>query len=326
MNNAGKKPRGQAVRLLNISEEAAGQRVDNFLLRELKGVPKSHIYRLLRKGEVRVNRGRVRPEYRLAVGDRLRIPPVRVAERERAMPRRERLRWLDEVVLFEDRRLLVLAKPAGVAVHGGSGVRYGIIEALRAWRDDLPFLELVHRLDRDTSGCLLVAKRRSALRAVQQALREGQAVKRYLALVRGRLERRLEVEVPLRKNQLRSGERVVRVAEDGQVARSRFSPREHFRYRDVEATLAAVRIYTGRTHQIRVHAAHIGHPLAGDEKYGDPDFDRVLRSEGLRRLFLHAESLAFPSLPWAPQGLAFHAPLPGELDELLLRLRMNESS
>ncbi len=326
MNNAGKKPPVQAVRLLNVSEEAAGQRVDNFLLRELKGVPKSRIYRLLRKGEVRVNRGRVRPEYRLAVGDQLRIPPVRVAERGHPPPQRERLRWLDEAVLFEDQRLLVLAKPAGMAVHGGSGVRYGIIEAVRAWRDDLPFVELVHRLDRDTSGCLVIAKRRSALRALQQALREGTVVKRYLALVRGRLERRLEVEAPLRKNQLRSGERVVRVAEDGRAARSRFVPREHFRYREVEASLVGVRIYTGRTHQIRVHAAHAGHPLAGDEKYGDPGFDRCLRSAGLRRLFLHAESLVFPWLPWAPQGLAFHAPLPGELDELLFRLRMNETS
>lgn len=324
MNNAGKSDSKTAVRRLRIDDDSAGQRVDNYLTRILKGVPKSHIYRLLRRGEVRVNKGRVRAEYRLRAGDEVRIPPVRTAQREALPVSAERVAWLAETVLHEDDRLLVLNKPAGIAVHGGSGVRLGVIEALRAWRPQAPFLELVHRLDRDTSGLLLVAKRRSALRAVQEALRQGRATKRYLALLHGRLPRRVDVDAPLRKNVLRSGERVVRVDPTGREARSRFSPREHLAVEGRPLTLAGIRIYTGRTHQIRVHAAHLGHPLVGDEKYGDAEADRPLRARGLKRLFLHAESLALPALPWAPQGLEFHAPLAPDLNELLLKLRINE--
>ena len=324
MNNAGNSGAKPAVRRLHIDAASAGQRIDNYLTRILKGVPRSHIYRLLRRCEVRVNKGRVRAEYRLQAGDEVRIPPVRTAQRGALPVTAERVAWLAGAILHEDERLLVLNKPAGIAVHGGSGMRLGVIEALRAWRPQAPFLELVHRLDRDTSGLLLVAKRRSALRAVQEALRQGRATKRYLALLHGRLPRRTDVDAPLRKNVLRSGERVVRVDPTGREARSRFSPREHLALAGQPLTLAGVRIYTGRTHQIRVHAAHLGHPLVGDEKYGDSGADRPLRALGLKRLFLHAESLALPALPWAPQGLEFHAPLAADLNELLLKLRINE--
>lgn len=305
------------VRHLEITPEHAGQRLDNFLLRELKGAPKSLIYRILRKGEVRLNGGRAQPNYRLQAGDTVRIPPVRLAEREEQAfrPPRDLVEQLQEAVLYEDREALVLNKPAGLAVHKGSGLAFGVIEVLRASRpEEDAFLELAHRLDRETSGCLVLAKTPAALRLIQEALRAGQMEKRYLALVRGYWNHGpREVNVPLRRNVLRSGERMVEVMEDGKPARTQFSPVSLFRL----ASLLEVNIATGRTHQIRVHAAHIGHPLAGDDKYGDATFNRTMAQHGLRRLFLHAHSL---TVPLGGREIAVSAPLDAELKGVLERL------
>ena len=279
-----------SVQWLDISTEQAGQRIDNFLLRFLKGVPKSRIYRLLRKGEVRVNKGRIKPEYRLKFGDQVRIPPVRVSESKPASPSGSSVQKLADAVLYEDERLLVLNKPAGMAVHGGSGLSYGVIEALRALRPAAPYLELVHRLDRGTSGCLLIAKRRSELRMLHELLRTGEVDKRYLLLAQGDWSQGpYRVNAALKKNLMRGGERMVRVDEEGKTALT------HFRFLDSygAASLMEAELKTGRTHQIQVHAAHAGHPLAGDDKYGDTDFNRRMRSLGLKRLFLHAHTVAF---------------------------------
>lgn len=306
----------QQVREVQVADDQEGQRIDNFLAGRLKGVPRSRIYRILRKGEVRVNKGRVKPDYRLRAGDRVRIPPVRQASREAAKPPEQAVARLAGRVLYEDKHLLVLDKPSGMAVHGGSGLSYGVIEALRKARPNAPFLELVHRLDRETSGCLVVAKKRSALRALHTALREGDVDKRYLALVKGVWqggERR--VAAPLRKNTMRSGERLVQVRDDGREALSWFRPVARYR----GATLMEVRIGTGRTHQIRVHAAHAGHPLAGDDKYGDKGFNRQMARLGLRRLFLHAGSLGFDH-PAETRRVEVQAPLDTALRELLDRL------
>lgn len=305
------------VRHLEISSEHAGQRLDNFLLSELKGAPRSLIYRILRTGEVRLNGGRVQPGRRLQAGDRLRIPPLRLAERDerpfRPPPGLAKRLW--ETVLYEDRELLVLDKPAGLAVHKGSGLDYGVIEVLRALRPEEPFLELAHRLDRETSGCLALARTPQALRAIQDALRAGRVEKRYLALVRGRWNHGpREVNLPLRRNVLRGGERMVEVADDGKPALTRFRPVSLFK----PASLLEARIATGRTHQIRVHAARIGHPLAGDGKYGDPAFDRLMVERyGLRRVFLHAHSVV---LPLGGREVAVSAPLGFELKAVLDRL------
>lgn len=310
-------PAPPGVRHLQITADHAGQRLDNFLLRELKGAPKSLIYRIVRSGEVRLNGGRVQPDRRLAAGDMLRIPPVRLGEREERPLRvppglAERLR---EAVLYEDREVLVLDKPAGLAVHKGSGLDYGVIELLRALRPDEPFLELAHRLDRDTSGCLALAKTPAALRAIQEALRTGRVEKRYLALVRGYWNHGpREVNQPLRRNVLRGGERMVEVLDDGKPARTQFQPVSLHK----PASLLEASIATGRTHQIRVHAAYVGHPLAGDEKYGDADFNRLMAEHyGLRRLFLHAHSL---NLPLGGRDIAVSAPLDAELKAVMDRL------
>ncbi len=310
------------VRHWQVTAEEAGQRLDNFLLRVLKGVPRSHIYKILRSGEVRVNKGRARPHYHLHLGDVLRLPPVRSAD-PAAVPRLPEQLAVDlrERVLFEDDRVLVLDKPAGMAVHGGSGIRYGVIEALRQLRLDLRELELVHRLDRDTSGCLLLSKRRSALRSLHQALREEAMDKRYLALVGGRWKgAERVVKLPLRKNTLQSGERIVRVDEDqGKPAQTRF-----YREEDLGiGTLLRAELDTGRTHQIRVHLQAIGHPIAGDSKYGDETFNGAMRALGLRRLFLHAAFLAFPH-PRDERIIRVEAPLPADLDAVLQRLRVAE--
>jgi 23S rRNA pseudouridine955/2504/2580 synthase len=313
-------PSRGGVQLVPVGPEQAGQRIDNFLATRLKGVPKSRIYRILRRGEVRVNRGRVRPDYRLVSGDQVRIPPLRMAQpdgRERTPPGRHTLAALERAVLYEDERLLALDKPAGLAVHGGSGVAHGVIEALRAARPEARFLELVHRLDRDTSGCLLIAKRRSALRALHEALREGRVEKTYLTLLAGHWQGgSFDVTAPLARNQLRSGERVVRVDAAGKASQTTFAPRELLGHGASAASLMEVRLGTGRTHQIRVHAQHIGHPMAGDEKYGDDAFNRTLRALGLRRLFLHAARLVLPAPPW-DERLVIEAPLPRELRAVL---------
>ena len=304
------------VQWLDISAEQAGQRIDNFLLRFLKGVPKSRIYRLLRKGEVRVNKGRIKPAYRLQSGDQVRIPPLRVAETRPAGPSSQAVQKLADAILYEDERLLVLNKPAGMAVHGGSGLSYGVIEALRVLRPRAPYLELVHRLDRDTSGCLLIAKRRSELRMLHHLLRNGEVEKRYLLLVRGDWSQGpLQLNAALKKNLLQGGERVVCVDEEGKTALT------HFRYLDGYrgASLMEAELKTGRTHQIRVHAAHAGHPLAGDEKYGDADFNRRMRSLGLKRLFLHAHTVAFEDNERF-RSIHVSAPLTADLRKLIQQL------
>lgn len=300
------------VRQVSVSAEEAGQRIDNFLSRHLKGVPRSHIYRILRRGEVRVNRGRIRPHYKVQAGDTVRIPPLRLEPvRERVLSP-ERLPAIAGRILFENDRLLVLNKPAGIAVHGGSGLSYGVIEALRALHPEAPYLELVHRLDRETSGCLMIARRRSALRDLHSQLREGRVTKHYLALVRGELESTRRVDAPLRKNQLQGGERIVRVQADGKPAATVIRPVS----RHGNATLVEAVLETGRTHQIRVHAAHIGHPLAGDDKYGDAEFNRMMKAHGLRRMFLHAHMLEFTD-PASGEPVNVSAPLDDELKGVL---------
>lgn len=302
---------------VEISAEEAGQRIDNFLQRLLKGVPRSRIYRLLRRGEVRVNRARARPDYRIRSGDQVRIPPVRrsaaASADSGAAGAAERLR---DAILYEDERLLVLNKPAGMAVHGGSGLSFGVIEALRVMRPDAPYLELVHRLDRDTSGCLLIAKRRSELRTLHALLRAGQVQKRYLLLVQGDWRpERFEVTVALRKNLLRGGERMVEVDAEGKQALTRF----HVLARYPGASLLEAEPRTGRTHQIRVHAAHRGHPLAGDAKYGDAVFNRKMRALGLKRLFLHAHFIAFADAARS-RAIEISAPLAQDLRNVIQQL------
>ncbi|SCZ58896.1 23S rRNA pseudouridine(955/2504/2580) synthase RluC [Thiohalomonas denitrificans] len=283
------EPKRPQVRETTVGEDSGGQRIDNFLLKRLKGVPKSRIYRLLRKGEVRVNRRRAKPEYRLQKGDIVRIPPVRTRDpAAAAKPGEWVLKQVEQNILYEDDGLLVLNKPSGLAVHGGSGVSHGVIEALRALRPDARFLELAHRLDRDTSGCLVIAKKRSTLRAFHELMRNGGVDKRYLTLVQGRW-RGGKVEAPLRKNILSSGERLVKVHTAGKYALSLFSPVTLYE----GASLMEVKLITGRTHQIRVHARHSGHPIAGDDKYGDSEFNRRMAGFGLKRLFLHAGLLHF---------------------------------
>lgn len=301
-------------RHVTVSAEEAGQRIDNFLAARLKGVPRSRLYRILRKGEVRVNKGRTQPRYRLRDGDVVRIPPVRQGEENAAPAPTEGVQQrLTDAILQEEKNYLVLNKPAGLPVHGGSGVDYGVIEALRAARPEAPFLELVHRLDRETSGCLLIAKRRSWLRALNDLLSRGEFDKRYFALVRGDWDGGL-VEAPLRRDVRRGGERVVEVRPDGREARTRFTPVARFG----DATLMDVILYTGRTHQVRVHAAHAGHPLAGDERYGDEGFNRRMRELGLRRLFLHAHHLGV-TLPDETE-LSVSAPLEPGLQAVIDRL------
>jgi 23S rRNA pseudouridine955/2504/2580 synthase len=305
-----------SVEIVRIGPDEAGQRLDNFLLTRLKGVPKSHVYRLLRKGEVRINKGRAKPEYRLEPGDEVRLPPVRRPEPNAPTQRgRNAGLRLEGQILHEDERLIVLDKPTGIAVHGGSGMSHGVIEALRAARPDAPYLELVHRLDRETSGCLLLAKKRSMLRALHEMLREGRVEKRYLALVKGRWELgQVRLEDRLRKT-MRGGERVVTVDEAGKTAASIFRPVEI----GSAASLLEVRIMTGRTHQIRVQAAEAGHPLAGDERYGDRDYNRKMKELGCDRLFLHAASVGWED-PVSGEWRVFSAPLPDDLREVLSRL------
>lgn len=311
------RPRGSSVRLVEVPADFAGQRLDNFLLRELKGVPKSHIYRVLRKGEVRVNKGRVKPEYRLQAGDVVRIPPIVVSEAPPPAFIGDDLKQrLEASVIYEDADVLVLNKPSGVAVHGGSGVSFGLIEALRQMRPDCSGLELVHRLDRDTSGCIVLAKRRPVLRHLHEQLREGGMDKRYLALVVGQWPaHRKEVDAPLKKNELRSGERVVRVDAEGKPSLTEFRVIQRFQ----GATLVEASPITGRTHQIRVHALLAGHPLIGDEKYGEEAVNAQMRGLGFKRLFLHACRLSF-RLPGSKEERVFEAPLPDDLQEALKRL------
>jgi len=314
--NPPQKTAKPTARQQNVDEEAAGQRLDNFLLGELKGVPRSHVYRLIRSGQVRVNSGRVNPRYRLRAGDRVRVPPVAERGTRPVAAEGGSLDWLEQRVVYEDPRLLVLDKPAGLAVHGGSGVSLGCIEALRALRPELPDLELAHRLDRATSGCLLVAKRRSALRVLHALLREGRVSKRYLTLVQGRWPAGVkDVEAPLVTRRPASEARV-KVDAAGKPAKSSFRLLDTY---GKTASLLEVAIATGRTHQIRVHAAHSGHPVAGDDRYGDPEFNASLARQGLRRMFLHAHAV---ELVWPDTGeeFAVSVPLPAELTAFLTTL------
>jgi 23S rRNA pseudouridine955/2504/2580 synthase len=304
--------RKDAATTLTVGDDAAGQRIDNFLCRVLKGVPKSHVYRILRKGEVRLNRKRVGPEARLAVGDIVRVPPVKTAaapaSKVAAPPRPVRI-----PAIYEDDALLVLDKPAGLAVHGGSGVAHGAIEQLRHARPDARFLELAHRLDRETSGVLLVAKTRPALLSLHAQLREGRVDKRYLVLIGGRWrDAKRVVRVPLHKFVTRDGERRVRVEEEGREAITVFRRERAWPKHDPPLTLLEAELETGRTHQIRVHLAHLGFTLAGDDKYGDFTWNKVLAKAGLRRMFLHAQrvTLAHP-VDGTPLSLA--SPLPPDL-------------
>ncbi|MCP4695819.1 MAG: 23S rRNA pseudouridine(955/2504/2580) synthase RluC [Gammaproteobacteria bacterium] len=310
--------RVSSVAFFEISADQAGQRIDNYLRTRLKGVPKSRIYRMLRTGEVRVNKGRVKQTYRLQRGDVLRIPPLLLPDPAASQkPSRNSLKLLSESILYENKALMVINKPPGMAVHGGSGINFGVIEGLRALYPDTSRLELVHRLDRDTSGCLLIAKKNSMLRYLHALFRDGGIHKGYLGLVKGHWPARLvRVDAPLQKNVLRSGERIVRVNNTGKTALSRFALKQTF----AQASLVQVSLVTGRTHQIRVHAAHMGHPLAGDEKYGDTAFNRQMHAYGLNRLFLHAERMAFV-LPDTRQRISIIAPVPQSLEQVILRIR-----
>jgi len=305
-------PAEPAVRHLVIDEGSAGQRIDNFLVRTLKGVPKSHIYRILRSGEVRVDGGRARPELKLAAGQTVRVPPLRVATRDDASPALPR----DFPVLHEDAQLLIVDKPAGVAVHGGSGIRHGLIEQVRAARPELRDLELVHRLDRETSGVLLLAKKRSALRRLHDELRDGATDKHYLALVDGRWrDDKRAVKAPLLKYVTAEGERRVSVSKDGQPSETVF----RLLRRWPQACLLDCELLTGRTHQIRAHLAHTGHPVAHDDKYGDYGWNHELTRMGLKRMFLHAARMRFTH-PASGEAMTVEAPLPPALAGFVERL------
>ena len=305
----------ESVNWLVVGDEAAGQRIDNFLTRILKGVPKSHIYRILRSGEVRVNKGRVGPDVRLVLGDRVRVPPIRISAKEGPAPTAHHKRAGAALrILFEDEALIAIDKPAGLAVHGGSGISAGLIEQLRAARPEARFLELVHRLDRDTSGVMLVAKKRSALVALHAQLREGGFDKRYLVLVRGRWRDEMRtVNLPLHRYSTPDGERRVRVEKSsGQAATTVFRRLETWPHHEPPLALLEAELLTGRTHQIRVHLASLDFPLAGDDKYGDFGWNKELGREGLRRMFLHARSLALRH-PLTQESIAFESALPVDL-------------
>jgi 23S rRNA pseudouridine955/2504/2580 synthase len=309
--------KNHSVQFIEITDSNAGQRLDNFLLSLEKGVPKSRIYRALRKGEVRVNKGRKKQTYKLQLGDTVRIPPLRVTEKTISNTVSDFLRQqLTESILHEDDDLLILNKPSGIAVHAGSGIDQGIIEALRIIRAELPFLELVHRLDRDTSGCLLLAKSRTSLLHLQQQMVEHDINKRYLTLLKdswGQEEK--TVIAPLLKNTVSAGERMVQVNDEGKYAETLFIPLQQF----PSAQLTEVVLFTGRTHQIRVHAKHIGHPLAGDDKYGQRAFNKQMKKAGLKRLFLHAWKLGIMH-PNTNEALQIEAPIPMPLQTFICNM------
>lgn len=302
------------VHLLEISDANCEQRLDNFLIGYLKGVPKTRIYRLIRKGEVRVNKGRVDVSYKLALGDIVRIPPVRVAEKPQETIVQPTLRFsLENHILYEDDGFIVLNKPAGFAVHGGSGINSGVIEALRVIRPQQKFLELVHRLDKETSGCLLIAKKRSVLKILHDLFRNDNIQKTYLALLAGQYIRKKQVvDVPLLKNINLGGERMVMVSQAGKTAETLFTRLKQFQ----TCTLVHAAPKTGRTHQIRVHAAWLGHPIVADDRYGEDEVNKTFKKRGFKRLFLHAQQLEFLH-PLTGVPLSFNAPLPDDLQNLL---------
>lgn len=307
----------QTIQHLTVTNGHSGQRLDNFLMSRLKGLPKSRLYRIIRKGELRINKKRVKPDYRLQEGDIIRIPPLRLAPPATKNILNEKLAvLLEKAIIFEDKHFLALNKPSGIAVHGGSGIHLGIIEALRLLRPQLKFLELVHRLDCDTSGCLLVAKKSSVLKELHELLRSGEIKKTYIALVSGHWPKSLlKVDAPLYKNQLQSGERIVRVQTEGKNSLTEFSVQHYY----AEATLVAAMPITGRTHQIRVHAQFAKHPIIGDEKYGDKEINKKMRQLGCKRLFLHASQLEF-TLQSIEETIKLNAQLPEDLSQFLKRL------
>ena len=300
-----------AVRWLEVAEEEAGQRIDNYLLARLKGVPKTHVYRILRSGEVRVNSKRVQASQRVVAGDKIRLPPVRVAERDEDVPAPH----FKLPILHEDDAFLAIDKPSGIAVHGGSGVAHGVIESLRAMRPEARYLELVHRLDRETSGVLLVAKKRSALTGLHELLRSRDMDKRYLAGVAGRFRNEMQrVRAALAQRVNAAGEKRVSVSDGGQEAETVFRRVA----RGAEFSLLEAELLTSRTHQIRVHLAHLRHPVLGDDKYGDFELNKRLRREGLKRMFLHAHRLTFAH-PLTGEKVELVAPLPRDLQAFRAR-------
>jgi 23S rRNA pseudouridine955/2504/2580 synthase len=302
------------VQYITIDADYAGQRIDNFLMTRLKGLPKTRVYRILRKGEVRVNKKRIDPSYRLQAGDEVRLPPMHLEEKSApVMPSKRAAALLTDRILYEDKGLLIINKPPGMPVHGGAGISMGVIEALRSMYPKLPQLELAHRLDLDTSGCLVIAKKRSVLKELHELLRSGDVHKVYLTLTKGQwVKSELRVEAALRKNQLNSGERMVRVDVDGKPSLTVFEPIHTYG----NAMLMEATLHTGRTHQIRVHARYRSHPVAGDEKYGDKEFNKQMRTYGLKRLFLHSHKIEF-TLPSTEQHIKIIAPLDADLQACL---------
>lgn len=310
------------VRLVDVGEEDAGQRLDNFLMRHLRKAPKTLIYRIIRKGEVRINKGRAKPNTRLNSGDVVRIPPVKVPEKievvESEIPSAE-LKRIEDNILYEDKDLMVVNKPAGVAVHGGGGLRFGLIEVVRVLRPLAKRLELVHRIDRDTSGCILIAKKASVLKHLHQQMRDNQFDKRYLAIVMGQWpQHKHKIDLPLRKDHLKDGGWHVRVAKDGKSAVSFFKVEQHLRGAD----LVSVKLQTGRTHQIRVHGLSQGCPLMGDDRYGDREVNKKYRSQGMKRLALHAQFLGFTH-PVTEQRMLIEAPLWHDFNRIIDALKLN---
>ena len=304
------------VKFVEITSEHSDQRIDNYLFTLLKGVPKSRIYRIIRKGEIRINGSRIKPDYKLNEGDKIRIPPVRIAEREAFILPSKKLQYsLEKNILYEDDALLVLNKPSGLAVHGGSGIKLGLIEALRLIRPKTDYFELVHRIDRETSGCLIVAKKRSSLRYLQEQMRSKRISKVYRALATGKWPRGMRrIDLPLMAFEQKTGEKIVRVNPKGKKSVTIFSVMKRYR----NFTLLEALLETGRTHQIRVHAQHIGCPLAGDNKYGLDDINKDIRKSGLKRMFLHALKIGF-SLPCG-KNIFIEAPMPSDLSEHLIEL------
>ena len=306
-------PIHDSPRLITVDEFSIGQRLDNYLVKQLKGVPKSHIYRIIRKGEVRVNKGRKKADYRLISEDIIRIPPIRTSTTVAVKPSDNLLETLNNSILFEDKGLLIINKPHGMAVHGGSGVTIGIIEALKSQYKEP--IELVHRLDRATSGCLILAKKRTVLKALHEQLFNHQLEKRYIALVKNSWsKKRHTVDAPIYQNSRNS---VIDLK--GKESLSHFHPLKNFQIDDFSASLVDVVIETGRTHQIRVHAKYAEHPLAQDNKYGDPNFDKLMKKKGLNRLFLHAKAITFTN-PMTNEIQKVSAPLPDDLEKFLAKL------
>ena len=306
-------PIHDAPRLITVDEFSIGQRLDNYLVKQLKGVPKSHIYRIIRKGEVRVNKGRKKADYRLISEDIIRIPPIRTSTTVAVKPSDNLLETLNNSILFEDKGLLIINKPHGMAVHGGSGVTIGIIEALKSQYKEP--IELVHRLDRATSGCLILAKKRSVLKALHEQLFNHQLEKRYIALVKNSWsKKRHTVDAPIYQNSRNSV-----IDSKGKESLSHFHPLKNFQIDDYSASLVDVVIETGRTHQIRVHAKYAEHPVAQDNKYGDPNFDKLVKKKGLNRLFLHAKAITFTN-PMTNEIQKVFAPLPDDLEKFLAKL------